>query len=287
MVIVKFIGGLGNQMFQYAFYRFLESHNIEVSADISDYKTYNLHNGFEIEEIFNIHIKKASSVEILRVKDGSRKLIKRLRRKLFGLKSTHIIQNHFTLDLLKKNNSFYFDGYWQSEPYVFPVKEIVKKEFLFNNEMNEDNSKVLKEIQSSLSISLHVRRGDYLKKENINIYAQCKQIYYETAINFFEKKYKDVSFFVFSDDIDWVKKNLSFSSNYTFIEHNTGKNSFEDLRLMSSCKHHIIANSSFSWWGAFLGQDTSETICPKLWWVDEKRNKDIFIPESWIRLNNH
>ena len=151
------------------------------------------------------------------------------------------------------------------------MKEIVKKTFLFHKEMNKENSQVFEEIQCSMSVSLHIRRGDYLNKENINSYAQCSQMYYRSAIDFLKKKFKNVSFFVFSDDIDWAKKNLSFSSNYSFIEHNTGKNSFEDLRLMSSCKHHIIANSSFSWWGAFLSEDSSVTICPKLWWVDEKR----------------
>lgn len=286
MIIVRFIGGLGNQMFQYSLYRSLEKMGLLVKADLTDFDTYELHNGFELETVFNLKVKVASGKEIHKIKDSSLKFIFRLRRKLFGQKKSHIYQDKFDLSSFDKRKDLYLDGFWQSKDFVNNNLSVFHKEFLFKTMPNKLNSELIKEIEQNNSISIHVRRGDYLKLQEV--YTMCSKDYYQNSISFFNEKFTKPKYFVFSNDINWCKKKLNFyNSEVVFVTHNSGVMSFEDLRLMIKCKHNIIANSSFSWWGAVLNEsDEKIVVCPEKWFVDAKRNENIFIPENWRKISN-
>jgi len=286
MFIVRFIGGLGNQMFQYSFYKYLESRGVSVKADVNDFKNYKLHNGFELERVFNIRLNKASYNEINKYKDSKLNLFYRIRRKLFGQKKSHQYQSSFSFQTLDEKLNMYLDGYWQAEKFISPNIKSIQQNFIFKSLPSIINAEIIKKMEATNSISIHVRRGDYLDLKDV--YSECTALYYQKAIAFFEKQYKHSNFYIFSNDINWCKENLIFkNSTSNFVVHNSGLNSFEDIRLMNECKHNIIANSSFSWWGAFLNRrENKEVICPEFWFVDIKKNKDVFIPREWKIISN-
>lgn len=285
MIIVRFIGGLGNQMFQYSFYKFLEAKGFIVKADLNDFVDYKLHNGFELERIFELNLNQADKKDINKFKDSNLDIFSKIKRKILGRKKSHKYQFDFSFQDLNKNTNLYLDGYWQAKEFIDYGN--IKDNFVFKSKPNDLNVKIIKEMKSNTSISIHVRRGDYLKLKDV--YAECTKEYYQRAILFMEENNLDCNFYVFSNDISWCKKNLKFdNSKHTFIEHNTGIQSYEDIRLMSCCKHNIIANSSFSWWGAVLNKSQDKkVICPKNWFVNPKKSKDIFIPNDWILIENY
>lgn len=286
MIIVRFIGGLGNQMFQYSFYKHLEALNVIVKADITDFDGYDLHNGFELENVFKITLDKASTKEISKVKDTSLDVFSRIKRKVFGQKKSHRYQSDFSLNSFDKNENLYLDGFWQASKFISSDLRKIQRDFVFKPQPTKKNAKIIDEMRKSNSVSIHVRRGDYLKLKDV--YAECAKDYYQKAISFLQSNNQDCNFYVFSNDISWCKEHLDFkNSKYTFIEHNTGVQSYEDIRLMTQCKHNIIANSSFSWWGAILNQTKGKTIIyPKKWYTEVKRANDIFIPSDWVCIDN-
>jgi hypothetical protein len=286
MIIVRFIGGLGNQMFQYNLYRRLEDLNVSVMADLSDFENYDLHNGFELENIFELKLEIASQKELNEVKDSSLNVISRIRRKLFGQNKSHKYQHEFDLKSFDIKENLYLDGYWQAEDFLANNLSILHQDFSFKSKPNSLNTKLINEMQSINSVSIHVRRGDYLKLKDV--YAECSKTYYQNSISFFQELYPDLKFYVFSNDIEWCRKELTFkNSDCEFINHNAGKQSFEDIRLMTNCKHNIIANSSFSWWGAILNKFLDKSVlCPENWFTNSNRNKDVYIPKNWIKIPN-
>jgi len=287
MIIIRFIGGLGNQLFQYAFYKQLELRfpQIEVKADISEFENYYLHNGFELERVFDLKLDKATQKEINKLKTG-RSFFDKVRRKISGYKHTHIFQQQFDYSFVIKDN-LYLDGYWQHLSF-WKNNVINPTDYLhFRIPPSAKNKKLIEELKNCNSVSIHIRRGDYLLPENAKVYVNCSIDYYQRAISYFERKYPEINFYVFSNDIPWVKKSLRTNSPIEFIAHNTGINSFEDLRLMAQCKHNIIANSSFSWWGAYLNTSPNkEVVCPDLWWKDPNRKDDIYIPKTWKKIKH-
>lgn len=150
-------------------------------------------------------------------------------------------------------------------------------------ELSNTNKKISEMISSINSISIHIRRGDYASSERLQvIYGLCPLNYYYTAINSISKAVKNPHFFVFSDDIGWAKQNLKITHPVKFI---IGNKALVDLCLMSQCKHHIIANSSFSWWGAWLSTNKNKIVyAPKQWFKKTKLIPHDLIPESWIRI---
>lgn len=285
MIIVRFIGGLGNQMFQYSFYKYLEALNVIVKADITDFEDYNLHR-FELETVFKLDWDKASTKEISKVKDDSLNIPSRIRRKIFGQNKSHIYQSDFSLNVLGGKEDLYLDGFWQTDKFMCSDLRKIQRNFVFKLPPTKKNAVIIDEMRKSNSVSIHVRRGDYLKLKDV--YAECTKDYYQKAISLLQSNNQDCDFYVFSNDISWCKEHLDCKdSKFTFIEHNTGVQSYEDIRLMTECKHNIIANSSFSWWGAILNEsEDKKIICPKNWYTEAKRANDIFIPFDWIRLEN-
>jgi len=288
ILIVKFNGGLGNQMFQWAFARSLEAKTgIETLFDMSFFeKKYARPYELDIFEVPDKSVKNILTKMHLAV---MWKLRKKLHGKnFFGL--NFYCEPHFQYDenLFKVAPNTYIEGFFQSEKYFEEVKEEIRSDFQFKNQPDEENQKVIEKIKSTNSISLHIRRGDYVQKKRYqNIYATCSLDYYKRGVEHIAKSVKNPTLFIFSDDIEWVKENLNLPYESVYVSHNTGAKSYEDLRLMSLCKHNVIANSSFSWWGAWLNENPSKIIiAPQKWFNDDNIVQTDVIPECWVRLDN-
>ncbi|NII84686.1 MULTISPECIES: alpha-1,2-fucosyltransferase [unclassified Pedobacter] len=284
MKIVKLLGGLGNQMFQYAFYRSLQNSDLKVYADLSDFEEYPLHNGYELERIFNLNVKTPSEFILNLFRPNQSKWIFRKLKRILNLKNTYRAEeNEFMFDasFLNNANNYYF-GYWQNEGYFLNIADKIRDDFKFPEIKGVENQTVMQQIINNESVAIHVRRGDYLKDPLLgNI---CNLDYYEQAILSINSKIKNVQFFVFSDDITWCKQNLKLE-NVTYIDWNKKNNSYIDMQLMSNCKHNIIANSSFSWWGAWLNNNTGKmVIAPKKWTNNRSVDDTDICPKNWIKL---
>jgi Glycosyl transferase family 11 len=283
MIIVRLNGGLGNQMFQYALGRKMSIKNGDVlKFDLSVYtpgnkRTYEL-GGFNIVGMI------ASPDEIKRIK-----LPHGLISEIIIWFKKHVLRIfniEFRAIILDKKGDMYLDGFWQSEKYFLDIRNILLKDFTLKNSLKDSSVMVLEKIKNtSNSVSLHVRRGDYIKEKTTNAYwGTCNPDYYNQAMTVLKNKIGLFTLFVFSDDIGWVKKNMQFNFPTIFV---SGYNitNYEELALMASCEHNIIANSSFSWWGAWLNQNPQKiVIAPKQWQIKAKsRAKDI-VPNSWIKI---
>jgi len=286
MIIVKIIGGLGNQMFQYAYAKSLEQKGHEVKIDISAFETYKLHGGYQLDK-YNIDLNSST-------KDENGKFYKNtffykvLRR--FGMDFSRRIKEKsllFDKKLLEIDDNSYLDGYFQCEKYFKDIREIILKQFTINQDISNYTKEIKNKIQNfQNSCSLHIRRGDFVNSTNINIHGACDIEYYKKAMKYLEEKVENINYFIFSDDIEWVKENLAIQ-NAIYIDSKEKRIPHEDIYLMSLCKNNIIANSSFSWWGAWLNQNEKKmVIAPKRWFADDKlesQSKDI-VCESWIRI---
>lgn len=286
MLIIKIIGGLGNQMFQYAYAKALQQKGYEVKIDISAFETYKLHGGYQLDK-YNIDLDSS-------IKDENEKFYKNtffykvLRR--FGMDFSRRIKEKsllFDNRFLEIEDNSYLDGYFQCEKYFKDIREIILKQFTINQEISNYTKEIENKIQNSQnSCSMHIRRGDFVNSTNINIHGACDIAYYKKAIKYLEDKIVDMNYFIFSDDIEWVKENLAIE-NAIYIDSKEKRIPHEDIYLMSLCKNNIIANSSFSWWSAWLNKNEKKiVIAPKRWFADDKlesQSKDI-VCESWVRI---
>ncbi len=293
MIIVKIAGGLGNQLFQYSFGRFLSINlktnvkfDIQTSYESSNFTKRNvgLHH-------FNINLNVASKKEINKFKYFDNKYFTRLERKLVQkmpfLNRRYVVQDIFESpeSVSGYTDNCYYDGYWQSENYFKPIENIIRKDLEFNLQLSQYNLGLLNEISSNESISIHIRKGDYVTiKANSKLFSECSIEYYNKGINFFMSKFKHPLFFVFSDDIEWAKNNF-IDSRFRFVDSNLDSPEI-DMFLMSRCKNNIIANSSFSWWGAWLNQNADKVVIAPLRWYKGKLNKSSMnlVPTGWFKL---
>jgi hypothetical protein len=190
-----------------------------------------------------------------------------------------------TSELFDLSDNTYLSGYWQSEKYFRNIKEHLVEELSLFNLPSVENEKYLIEIFNTNSVSIHIRRGDYINDTSaINTHGFCGLDYYVNSISFIESKLSNPTYFVFSDDIDWARHNIKTKKNIFFIDTNFDKPE-EDLRLMLNCKHNIIANSSFSWWAAWLNQNKEKiVITPKKWFADSKKSSIDLIPSEWLKI---
>jgi hypothetical protein len=172
-----------------------------------------------------------------------------------------------------------------SEKYFIDAEKQIRKDFVFKLPMQNENIGLAKKISQVNAISLHVRRGDYASNpQNIATHGLCSIDYYQAAIKHMVEQVKNPYFFVFSDDSAWVTSNLKIDFLHQYVDHNHGKESYNDMHLMSLCKHNIIANSSFSWWGAWLNQNAEKIVfAPKQWFSKSTDTIDL-IPSNWIRI---
>lgn len=303
MIIVNVYGGLGNQMFQYALGRHL-AHKLKTDLKF-DYSVNLTRTDFDpqditsIFDIFKVKNELASEEEIKKFNRPSdsancNQILRGILSKYFAfIKSKYnLIKEsdfYFNENILSASNHCYLSGYWQSEKYFLGVEKLIREDFQIKIPMQENNKIFAKKIINSESISIHLRGRDYITRERTKeVHFTCDSLYYERCISLITTKVKKPQFFIFSDDPEWARDFLKTDIPLTFVEGNSwNKTNYEDLRLMSLCKHNIIANSSFSWWGAWLNSNPEKiVIAPRRWFADDEANKQTkdLIPDKWIRL---
>jgi len=294
MIKIQFSGGLGNQMFQYAFAKHLAvKNNTDLVLDLSyiesklPFKKFSTPMQYELD-IFNIDAKLeklffgnavtypfAKSEFILKTKINT--------KKLNLLKENNL---SFNAEYLNFPDNSFIQGNFQSELYFKEIEKIIRKDFTFNTKLDNENQHILEQIQQTNAVAVHIRRGDYLSiKKNASKFRSLDINYYKNAVNILENKTEQPAYFIFSDNIEWAKNHLNLEAKTTFINHNKGKNSYLDMFLMSQCKHNIIANSTFSWWSAWLNSNHKKlVIAPKIWFLTEEFNQNDIVPKSWITI---
>lgn len=297
MIVVKLMGGLGNQMFQYAFGKFLSvKHNTDLQLDLSYlldrtprenfvFRDYDL-DIFPIKSQF-MSESKLNNLLVNRQKDN---IVNRLKG-VFNKHLEYVFESQFEFNnkYLDIANHSYLEGYWQSPKYFESISEIIRKDFLLNPDLTDKQVDMYKNIINSNSVCVNFRRADFVTiKTAIETHGVIPQIYYEKALDLLKKKNKDLHVYVFSDEIDWCKKHVKFDYPTTFVDHELSGFKFSVyLFLMSKCKHYVIPNSTFAWWAAWMNNNPDKiVIAPKQWFATEEMNKQTIdlIPESWIRL---
>lgn len=288
MIIIRMTGGLGNQMFQYAYYKVLCMRGFDVKIDLSDYDEHKVHNEYELEKVFGISIKEATDKEAIDNGRSDKKIFNKIKRKIKRILNLVYIYyekdcdaTRYMPELLNPPKNSYLFGYWASYKYFQEFNQELKKDFNFRHTLDDVNLKYKQDIIKCNAVSIHIRRGDYLMLNNLqNI---CTLEYYKEAIKYIKNNVDNPIFYVFSNDINWCKENLKISK-VVFIDNNSGINSYKDMELMSYCKHNIIANSSFSFWGAWLNNYPNKiVICPKKFNNDNSAGNYVF-PVEWIRI---
>lgn len=286
MIFSQLTGGLGNQMFQYAF-GLSVSKKLKVSHKVHFvYYEGDTPREFELE-VFNISAKKVSKKEVEVFQKNLQWYQKLLN---LGSKPSYSVVRENGLSyqgnsLKVKDNSILI-GYWQSEKYFNEFHKDIIREFTFKNKLLGKNKSISKVISQPNSVSVHVRRGDYINDKKTNAFhGTCSPEYYQNAMEKIEGKIKKPVYFFFSDDPGWVKKHLASKYENHYIDWNKGRDSNVDMQLMSLCRHNIIANSSFSWWGAWLNQNNDKiVISPKKWLRGTEHNIEDLIPSEWLKL---
>ena len=293
MIIVKLTGGLGNQMFQYAAGRRLaEKHSTLLKLDVTGFEEYKLRryslHCFQCWE----YIATKNEIDNIIYQQG---FVNDLKHKMFSIfklqlskNSNWIIEKQFNFDnqILNSPNNILLDGYWQTEKYFSDITGILQREFFVKYQQDTQSQKVANQIKSTESISLHVRRTDYVQNTLTNqIHGTCDQDYYDRAVSYIGERVINPHFFIFSDEPEWARSNLKLRFPMTVVDCNDASRNYEDLRLMSMCKHNVIANSSFSWWAAWLNPNSNKIVlAPQKWFNDNTRNTKDLIPDQWIKL---
>jgi hypothetical protein len=296
MEIIVLSGGLGNQMFQYAFYLKKREQNEKVI--INDYSVIreSVHNGYELSHVFNIQYKQKRTISMIVMIIRKLLIFKKKKRfkpiatiglflsKFVGIKIINEDEvGRFDIKYIQKRKglNLYF-GFWQSEKYFSSIKDIIYNVFTFNSTISDKTKDILDSIQSTESISIHIRRGDYLSQYNSIYGGICSLSYYENAISRISDYISDPVFFIFSDDIAWAKENIDIPHS-TYIDWNQKEDSWQDMFLISKCKHNIIANSTFSWWGAWLNKNPDKIVIAPQKFINNFDTPDL-IPSDWITL---
>lgn len=284
MKIIKCLGGLGNQMFQYAFFLALKQKYKNVKIDVTEFRKYKLHNGLEIERIFKLPIRKSTSIENSWLYGHNTDFLSKILSKFWKSRSTIYEQKHatdFDKSIFFNNSNLYYDGYWQNPKYFIGISDLIRKIFIFSDDLDGKNLTTLESIRKTNSVGLHVRRGDYVGHDLLG--GICDLDYYLAAIDLIKKSNKNPVFYIFSNDIEWCSKNLILDS-VNYIDWNNGDLSYIDMQLMSECKTLVIANSSFSWWAAFLNKNIDKYIIAPKRWFNYPHDINEIIPIEWTRV---
>jgi len=292
VIISHIIGGLGNQMFQYAAGRALALRLQESQyLDLDGFSDYRLHQGFELTDVFLCNVPIVTKDQIRnefgwRCSEKIRPLL--LKPLLKWLRSPHFVVEphfHYWSGFSQINCSCYLYGYWQSEKYFKPIADIIRQDFKFRHDLQARNLELARQMAACTAVSLHVRRGDYVSDAKTNnTHGLCSLTYYRDAVAHITEHVSSPHFFIFSDDIEWCREHLNLDFPATYIDHNTGDDSYRDMQLMSLCDHHIIANSSFSWWGAWLNPSPEKIVIAPIRWFSAGYQTDDLVPSEWIRL---
>lgn len=295
MIKVALNGGLGNQLFQYAAGRALaEKHQTTLCFDLlplysklqfqqlATYRRYEL-------DVFCIQ---ADKEEVLLRHKLLYPIVKSqyyLSRGLNHLRYHYFKEKDFAYDasLLQQPDNSYLDGHFQSEKYFKSIEPLIRKELQFKEALMGENLDWKQKIGSTNAVSLHIRRGDYAAlKKNLSKHGLTSMDYYQRAIDYIAEKVSDPHFFIFTDDHDWVRAHFSMRFPHAVVDANTDPGTaYFDMHLMSLCKHHIICNSTFSWWGAWLNNKPGKlVVAPEQWFADRSINSGDIYPPEWIKL---
>lgn len=273
-------GGLGNQMFQYAHYLARKSMYPCAITLFDTHYCSGAHQGFELNRLFNLscyHLSKKGLDIVFGIENAilCSKLRKHIWKRMFVYPEKNAWGYEEEAIAIKK--SCVFEGYWQTDKYFKDIENVVRQEFGFNEKfVNHKSLQIAAEMHEKKGgyVSVHIRRGDYLQISNGA--AVLPLSYYHNAIEIMNKKVTDPVFVFFSDDMKWVMENIHVT-NAIYIDWNTGKDSWMDMYLMSKCNHNIIANSTFSWWGAWLNANPGKIVISPVWSGD-------IIPNDWIQI---
>ena len=297
MILTQLLGGMGNQMFQYAVGKHLAIlNNTELKLDKSILINWApgkhaVNRDFDLD-IFNLEPNFLGKKEILGYhSDGAslhEKIFHKIRKQLTGKVTTTEQYFHFNPEVLQLKGNVYLTGTWQSYKYFEDIENEIKKDFAFRFPLNENSCKLFDKIKNTQAVCLNVRRTDYITVANTaSTMAAVSMDYYKTAIQEMKKMIGEFEVFIFSDDIEWCKNNFGFiNSPVEFVDYShAGKKFGNYLRLMMACKNFIIPNSTFAWWAAWLNADEQKkVIAPVKWFNDASVNTNDLIPEQWIRL---
>lgn len=292
MILVKLRGGLSNQMFQYAAARRLAEHRgTEVRIDASWYENIPAdatYRRYELDELCitgtlanRWEVAGTNGVRNARLIELPIALYRKVRPRY-----RFVAERGFRFDrtILELPDNVCLFGYWVSEKYFADSAEIIRNEFRFREPPSPINEEWLRRLGSCESVAVHVRRGDYASNPDLtSIHGLCGPDYYAQAASEIRRRVKDPIFFLFSDDLPWAAKNVALNGETVIVDDNRGSASAQDLRLMMSARHHIIANSGFSWWGAWLNENPNKVVCaPKRWLADPQYDTEDVYPDGWI-----
>lgn len=287
MIIIRFHGGLGNQMYEYVFYEYMEKRYPGlVKADLTWFdRNRKEHQGYELERVFGIRVNEASYEEVARIHEYyphahalaavrflARKYAAYRNRKrqneehyIFDFGPTQYGKNE-RFDYLDPAEDWYIEGVYCSDAYLRTMEPEIRNKLVFRPPLGKNNEEILQKMKEAQSVAVHVRRGDYVG----NVFDILTPAYYAGAVEEIRRRITNPVFFVFSDDMSYIEKEFTFLGSYIPV-HNAGKDSYMDMQLMAACRHMIIANSSFSYWGAVLGEkEGSIVIAPRRYKADEE-----------------
>lgn len=296
MFIVGMSGGLGNQMYEYAFYEALRKHYGNSAVKMDVFKTRKLeHNGYELKNVFGIDVAQANAKEICQLSSMVPhdaflgEIRSKVKKKLFYkgiIKCNQWDQPDYTayypeVFQFDKSSSLYFNGVWANEKYFKNIASYLIEKFQFQKELDEKNKKTVQEMKNTESVGVHIRRGDYAQF-GANIVSSG---YYQSALQYIQSKTnKQIKVYVFSNDNEEARKVIGNQYDACFVDWNTGKQSYRDMQLMSCCKNNITANSSFSFWGAYLNQYKNKiVIAPTA--TFSPNNQFPFTADGWINMD--
>lgn len=282
MIIIKMNGGLGNQLQQYALYEKLRSLGKEVKLDISwFYKDLGKasRRDLELDYFPNVIYEICTDKEQQKIM-GNRNIIKKISEKIHLTRSPVYTESQMYDEKLFQMDNKILEGYWACEAYYADIMNELQQKLQFPEIKNPKNVKMKEKMEQTNSVSIHLRRGDYLTAENQQMFGGiCTEEYYNKAVAYMREQVENVRFFVFSDDPMYAGKRYA-GKEFTIVDINHGKESYWDMYLMSCCKHNICANSTFSFWGARLNQNERKIMVRPL----KQKNCDWYVPEKMKQL---
>jgi hypothetical protein len=291
MILVQLNGGLGNQLFQYALGRkLLHLYGGSLRFDIRLLSLNHTPREYGLDH-FRIQGKLLTSSEqkgfyVFQQIPLFRSLFSTYQERLPHYRRLVVLEQSpfYDENILKARPNVALKGYWQSEKYFLDIRPILLEELRLKDELDTQNQKLYREICDGLSVSLHIRRGDYLSNPAAyQFHGVLPLEYYQRGINLLNDINASLHYYVFSDDIPWVQRNLQIK-NATFVSHNGAQRDYVDLTLMRACRYHIIANSSFSWWGAWLSDYPDKRVFAPRQWCKQQYDARDLIPSSWELL---
>lgn len=293
VVCARLMGGLGNQMFQYAFARSISlktGATVLLDTTVLETESPGVTPRCFALEPFAIAGRVATRDEAQRLQlgDGILQRVRRFLDRFLPVAAKRIIvdqANGFDESALGARPPVYLSGYWQSERYFAADAEVLREDFRLRDPLSPNASRILAEIAAEPSISVHVRRGDYLlNSTNLDFHGVQSRDYYVQAVERIQQEAGKLSVFIFSDDLDWCRANLPFDERTVFVEIDGAARDHEEMHLMSQCDHHVVSNSSFGWWGAWLGKNPDRiVVAPAKWFAAPDVKSDI-VPASWLRI---